>query len=181
MASKVEPYYRSTPELGKGVFIHPDAHVSGCVKMGEDCSVWPNATVRGDVHYITIGDRTNVQDNAVLHVTHAHEGHEGYPLNIGDDVTIAHGVILHGCTIENQVLVGMNAVILDGAHVESGVMVGAGTLVVPNQRLKTGWLYIGQPAVAMRALKPEEIEKIAYNAAHYVTLKSLYMDSAVQT
>ncbi|MGH8517151.1 MAG: gamma carbonic anhydrase family protein [Panacagrimonas sp.] len=168
-----------TPTLGAGVYVDPQACVIGDVHLGEDCSVWPFAVVRGDVNRIRIGARTNVQDNSVLHVTHDGPfSPGGVDLSIGEDVTIGHGVILHACKVGNRVLVGMGSRVLDEVVIEDDVFIAAGALVTPGKLLKSGWLYGGQPAKPMRELKPRELENLRYSAAHYVRIKNRYLASA---
>ena len=146
------------------------------VTMGEDSSVWPFSIVRGDVNSIAIGARTNVQDLSVLHVTHdGPYSPGGFPLVIGDDVTVGHRVVLHACTVGNRCLIGMGAIVMDGSIIEDDVLLAAGSLVSPGKRLKSGWLYRGQPAVAVRELKPDELEMLRYSAEHYVRLKNRYV------
>lgn len=175
----VRRFRDKSPALGARVYVDPQATVIGDVSLGEDCSVWPMCVIRGDVNSIRIGSRTNVQDGSVLHVTHdgpAIAG--GYPLLIGDEVTIGHKVLLHGCTIGNRCLVGMGSILLDGVVVEDEVMIGAGTLVPPRKRLRSGTLWMGNPAREVRALTPEEIGQFRYLSAHYVRLKEHYAATA---
>lgn len=128
------------------MLVDGSAVIIGDVKIGDDSSIWPLVSIRGDMHHIRIGARTNIQDNSCLHITHASEFNpEGHPLDIGDDVTVGHMVMLHGCTIGNQVLVGMSSTILDGAVVEDKVLIGANSLVPPGKRLETGFLYHAHP------------------------------------
>jgi len=151
--------------------------VIGNVTLGEDASVWPMAVVRGDVHTITIGARTNVQDGAILHVTH--DGRfsvGGAPLVIGDDVTIGHKAMLHGCTIGNRCLIGMSAIVMDGAVLEDEVLLAAGALVPPNKHLESGYLYGGSPAKRIRPLTESEKENLLYGAEHYVKMKNNYKE-----
>ena len=165
-----------TPVLGERVMIDPPAVVMGDVVLGDDVSVWPHAAMRGDVQIIRIGSRTNVQDGAVLHVTHDGPYNPGgYPLTIGDDVTIGHRALLHGCTIGDKVLIGMGAIVMDAVTVESEVMIAAGALVTPGKQLKRGFLYAGSPAREVRALTDEEREFLPYSAAGYVSLKDRYL------
>ena len=172
----VRPYNNLEPVLGDGVFIDPSAVVIGDVTLGDDCSVWPCAVIRGDMHKITIGARTSVQDNAVLHITHASEfNSDGWPLTIGDDVTIGHNACLHGCTVGNQVLIGIGATVLDGVVIEDNVIIGAGTLVPPGKHLESGYLYVGNPCKQARPLKDKEIAFFKYSAANYVKLKNDYL------
>ncbi len=164
------------PRLGTGVYIDPQACVIGRVILGDDVSVWPMAVLRGDVNTISLGARTNVQDGAVLHVTHDGPYQPGgYALLIGDDVTIGHRATLHGCQIGNRVLVGMGAIVLDGAVVEDEVIIGAGALVPPRARLTTGTLWLGTPARRARAIDARERESLGYSASHYVRVKDEYL------
>ncbi|WLQ13021.1 gamma carbonic anhydrase family protein [Hahella aquimaris] len=172
----VRTYQGITPTQGERVFIDPTAVVIGDVHLGDDCSVWPTAVIRGDMHRIRIGARTSVQDGSVLHITHAGPFNpDGYPLLIGEDVTIGHKAILHGCTLENRILVGMGAIIMDGAHVESDVVIAAGTLVPPGKRLESGYLYVGAPAKQARPLNDKEKNFFRYTAANYVKLKDQHV------
>jgi carbonic anhydrase/acetyltransferase-like protein (isoleucine patch superfamily) len=166
-----------TPTLGHNVYVDPSAVVLGDVHVGDDSSIWPHVAIRGDVNMIRIGARTSVQDNCVLHVSHAGTYNpSGNPLIIGDDVTIAHSVTLHGCTIGNQVLIGIGAIVLDGAVLEDRVMVGAGSLVPPGKRLESGFLYLGNPVKQIRQLTEKEIEKLAYSANYYVSIKNKHLE-----
>ena len=172
----IRRYQGTAPTLGREVFIDDLALVLGAVTLADDVSIWPFAALRGDVNRISIGARSNVQDNAVLHVTH--DGPYtpgGVELVIGEDVTIGHGAILHACTIGDRVLVGMGAIVLDKAVIESDVIVAAGSLVSPNKRLKSGWLYRGSPAVAVRELTADERDNFTYSTAHYVRLKNQHL------
>lgn len=172
----IQSFKGVSPQLGERVYVADSSRVIGDVVLGEDASVWPMAAVRGDVHEIRIGARTNVQDNAVLHCTHAGDYNpDGFPLIIGDDVTIGHAAVLHGCTIGNNVLVGMQALVLDGAVVPDNVILGAGCLVPPNKTLESGYLYIGSPAKKARALTQEEVERGLYGSNYYVKLKDQYL------
>jgi carbonic anhydrase/acetyltransferase-like protein (isoleucine patch superfamily) len=173
----LRPYQGLMPTLARGAYVDEQACVIGDVHLGEDASVWPFASVRGDVNRIRIGARTNVQDNSVLHVTH--DGPYtpgGADLLIGDDVTIGHGVILHACHIGQRVLIGMGSIVLDEVEIEDEVFVAAGSLVTPGKRLQRGWLYAGQPARPMRELRPAEIENLRYSAEHYVRVKNRYLN-----
>ena len=162
-------YGGELPRLGRGTFVAPSAFLSGDLKTGVDCSFWFNVVARGDVHFIRIGERTNVQDGAVLHVTH-----ERFPLQIGDEVVIGHGAIVHGCTLESRCLIGIGATVLDGAVVESGAQVGAGALVPPGMRVPSGSLVVGVPAKVLRPLSAEEVELIPEIAERYVRIKNDY-------
>ncbi|MGH8497021.1 MAG: gamma carbonic anhydrase family protein [Gammaproteobacteria bacterium] len=165
------------PSLGARVYIDESAQVIGRVTAGDDVSFWPMAVARGDVNDITIGARSNVQDAAVLHVTH--DGPYtpgGIPLTIGEDVTVGHRAVLHACTIGQRCLIGIGAVVLDGAVLEADVMLAAGSLVPPGRRLEPAALYRGVPARRLRSLTGEELEMLRYSAAHYVRLKDRYLD-----
>ena len=167
-----------TPSLGARVLIDPTAVVMGDVWLGDDVSVWPHAAMRGDVQIIRIGARTNIQDGTVLHVTH--EGPynpDGFPLHIGDDVTVGHRALLHGCTVGDRVLVGMGAIIMDKVVVEDEVMIAAGSLVTPGKRLRSGHLYAGSPARQVRTLSESEQRFLQYSADGYVSLKQRYLDA----
>lgn len=165
------------PNIGKDVYVDESAQVIGQVEIGKDSSIWPNTTIRGDVNWIKIGDCTNIQDGSVLHVTHDHTNKHpgGHPLSIGNQVTVGHNVILHGCTIEDNCLIGMGAIILDGVHLEKNVFLAAGALVTPHKRLESGFLYVGSPAKKLRELTDEEIDGLQYSAEHYMKLKNDYL------
>lgn len=172
----VRPFEGRAPELGQRVFIDPCATVIGDVVLGDDVSVWPQASVRGDMHRIRVGDRTSIQDGCVLHITHAGPYNEdGWPLTIGDDVTIGHNATLHGCTLGNRILIGMGATVMDGATIADEVVVAAGALVTPGKTLRSGYLYAGSPAREMRALSERELEYFRYSANNYVKLKDRYL------
>ena len=166
-----------TPTLGERVMVDPTAVVMGDVCLGDDVSVWPHAAMRGDVQIIRIGDRTNIQDGTVLHVTHDGPYNPGgFPLHIGNDVTIGHRALLHGCTVGDRVLVGMGAIIMDNVTVEDDVMIAAGALVTPGKRLRTKTLYAGSPAREVRPLTEQEVAFLPYSAQGYVSLKQRYLD-----
>lgn len=173
----LRPFQGVNPTIGVGSYIDPAAVVIGDVTLGAESSVWPMAVIRGDVNRITIGDRTNIQDGSILHVTHCHEKRpEGNPLVIGSDVTIGHQVNLHGCDIGDRCLIGMGSIILDGAIVEDETMLGAGTLVSPGKRLLGGYLWVGSPARRVRELTEDEKGWLVYSAQHYQRLKQHYLD-----
>jgi carbonic anhydrase/acetyltransferase-like protein (isoleucine patch superfamily) len=157
------------PRIESGVFVAPSAFVIGDVEVGVDSSFWFNAVARGDVHRIRIGARANVQDGAVLHVSH-----QTHDLQIGDAVVIGHAAVLHGCHVADGALVGIGARVLDGAVVEAGAQIGAGALVTPGTRVPAGTLALGIPARAVRDLRPEESDNIRAIAARYVKLKDQY-------
>lgn len=149
-----------TPVLGGNCFLAETSVIIGDVEIGNDCSIWYGAVLRGDVHYIKIGNNTNVQDNAVIHATY-----QKSPTNIGNHVTIAHGAIVHGCTIHDNVMIGMNAVILDNAEIESNSIIAAGSVVSKGTRVESGTVYGGIPAKKIKDISPEllegEIKRIA--------------------
>lgn len=168
-------YKNTHPTIARSAYVDPASVVIGDVIIGEDSSVWPMCSVRGDVNYIHIGARTNIQDGSVLHGTHEHESIPGgRPVVIGDDVTVGHQVIIHGCTIESRCLIGMGSTILDGAVIRTGVLLGAGSLVTENKQLESGYLWMGRPAKRVRELTPEEKNWFEYSARHYVALKNDY-------
>jgi carbonic anhydrase/acetyltransferase-like protein (isoleucine patch superfamily) len=172
------PYRSIHPTLDRGAYVDPAALVVGDVVLGRDVSIWPMAVVRGDVNYIRIGARSNVQDGSVLHVTRPYPGSDaGWPLVIGEDVVIAHSVTVHGCTIGNRVLVGIGAIVLDGAVVEDEVMIGAGSVVPPGKRLESGGLYLGNPVRRARELTDAEKARIPVMAGFYIDLKNEYQAS----
>lgn len=164
------------PELAPTAYIDPAAHVIGHVNVGHDSSIWPCAVVRADAHLIRIGERTNVQDNASLHVTHDSQYTlGGFALSIGSDVTIGHGAVLHGCTVQDACLIGMRATILDGTLIKRHALVGAGAVVAQGRVIGEGELWLGNPARCVRLLTSEEIQQIYYAAAQYVKLKARYL------
>ena len=172
----IRTYQGHSPKLGARVFVDRSAVVIGDVELGDDCSVWPLAVIRGDMHHIRIGSRTSVQDGAVLHITHASDYNPGgYPLIIGDDVTIGHQAMLHGCTIGNRVLIGMKSMIMDGAIVEDEVIVAAGAVVTPGKVLESGYLYVGNPAKQARPITEKERSFFTYGAGNYVRLKDKHL------
>lgn len=173
----IRSYKDHHPEIADSAYIDEAAVVIGDVAIGADSSVWPMAVIRGDVNYIRIGNRTSIQDGSVLHVTHPHEAvPDGHPLLIGNEVTVGHNVTLHGCTINDRCLIGMGSTILDGAIIEEGVLLGAGSLVPPGKTLEGGYLWIGSPVKRARPLTEAEKEWLSYSAAHYVRVKSNYLD-----
>lgn len=174
----IRSYYSASPVIGNGCYIDSSSVIVGDVKIDEDSSIWPFVAARGDVNYIRIGARTNVQDGTVLHVTRRSESNpDGYPLVIGDDVTIGHKCMLHGCTLGNRILVGMGAIIMDAVTIEDDVFVGAGTLVPPNKVLESGYLYVGNPMVKKRKLTEDELNFLKQSALNYVALKQDYLEA----
>ena len=159
------------PDIADSAYVAPEAVIIGQVKLAKDSSIWPLAVLRGDIHHIHVGERSNVQDGAVLHVTHASDFNPaGFPCVIEHDVTVGHNVTLHGCHIQHHCLVGMGSIVLDGAVLEPYTLLGAGALVSPNQRLESGYLWLGSPAKCIRPLKEAEKEFFAYSAQHYADL-----------
>ena len=173
---KFENHY---PKIHPTAYIDETALVSGEVEVGKHSSVWPMTVIRGDVNYIKIGKRSNIQDASMLHVTHAPNEHSekigaaqtGYALIIGDDVTVGHKAMLHACTIGNCVLVGMSATVMDGVIVEDETIIAAGNLVPPRKTLESGYLWVGNPAKKSRELSDKEKQYLKYSAEHYVRLK----------
>lgn len=165
-----------TPQLAEGAYVHHAATIIGDVAIGENSSVWPGAVIRGDVNFIRIGKNTNVQDLSMLHVSHKSSWDPaGAPLIVGDNVTIGHSVILHGCTIEDECLIGMGSIVMDKVVVQKHVLLAAGSLVPEGKVLESGYLYVGRPAKRVRALTAEEIAHFMYSANHYVKLKNQYL------
>ncbi|RJL72695.1 gamma carbonic anhydrase family protein [Acinetobacter radioresistens] len=177
MNNNIRSYLEHTPQVDNSCYIDSMAVVIGDVHLAENVSVWPFAVVRGDVNSIRIGKNSNVQDHCMLHVSHKKaDKPEGSPLIIGEDVTIGHHVILHGCTIGNRVLVGIKTVILDDVIIEDDVMIGAGSLVPPRKRLESGYLYVGSPVQKVRPLTDKEKEFLPYSARHYVKVANNYQE-----
>ncbi len=172
----IRTFENNMPTLGRNVFVDPTALVLGQVSIGDDSSIWPMSVVRGDVNSISVGKRTNIQDGCVLHVTHR-STHlpEGHKLSIGDDVTIGHKAIIHGCTIGNECLIGMGVTIMDDVIVQSQVIVGANSLVPPGKKLDSGFLWVGSPVKKSRPLTEEEKSFLKYSAENYVKLKEQHI------
>ncbi len=164
MSSALRTYQGVSPQLGERVYIDPASVVIGDVTLGDDCSVWPMTVIRGDMHRITIGARTSIQDGSVLHITHASDFNpEGFPLTIGDDVTIGHKAILHGCTLGNRILVGMGAIVMDGAVVEDEVIIAAGAVVTPGETAGERLRLCRQPG---KSAAPAERERARLLSLH---------------
>jgi carbonic anhydrase/acetyltransferase-like protein (isoleucine patch superfamily) len=157
------PYRKIWPKIHETAFIAPSADVIGDVEVGANSSVWFQCVLRGDVNWIRIGSRTNVQDHSMLHVTR-----KKYPLLIGDEVTIGHRVLLHGCTLRNRILVGMGAIIMDDAEIGDECIIGAGTLVTQRMKVPPRSLVVGSPGKVIRSLKPDELAFLSKSAANYV-------------
>jgi carbonic anhydrase/acetyltransferase-like protein (isoleucine patch superfamily) len=174
--SSIRSFHGLSPEVSPTAYIDPAAHVIGHVAVGHDSSIWPTAVVRGDAHRIRIGERTNVQDGALVLVTHDTQYTlGGFAVTIGSDVTIGHGAVLHGCTVQDACLIGMRATIMDGCLVKRHALVGAGAVVPQGRVVGDGELWIGNPARCVRLLSAEEIQQIYYVARQYVKLKSQYL------
>ena len=163
-------YKNATPKLPKSVFVAPNAAVIGDVEIGENSSVWFHSVIRGEVHRIRVGERTNIQDGSVLHVTY-----QKWALEIGDNVTVGHGAILHGCTISSNCLIGMGARVLDGARVGEFSLVAAGSLVLQGDKVPSNSLVAGVPAIVKRTLTAAEVEQIKASAERYVKYKNSYL------
>jgi carbonic anhydrase/acetyltransferase-like protein (isoleucine patch superfamily) len=175
-----QSYQGIMPQIGSGVYLHPSASVIGDVVLGDDVSVWPGTVIRGDVNAIRIGSGTNVQDLSVLHVSHKSSWDPaGAPLVIGNNVTIGHKVILHGCEIGDECLIGMGAIVMDKVVIQPRVLVGAGSLVPEGRVLESGYLYLGFPARRVRQLSEQEMAHFAYSAQHYIRLKNNYLDASI--
>jgi carbonic anhydrase/acetyltransferase-like protein (isoleucine patch superfamily) len=175
MSQHIETYQGVTPAIAESAFVHASASIIGEVNIGDNASVWCGAVVRGDVNSIHIGIETNIQDLSVLHVSHKSAANpKGAPLSIGNRVTVGHRVILHGCEIGDECLIGMGAIVMDGAVLEPRVLLGAGSLVPEGKRLRGGYLYLGSPAREVRALTDDELAWFSYSAAHYVRLHQSY-------
>lgn len=171
----IRQFNNKPPTIAEEVYIDPTALVIGDVTIGTKSSIWPMAVIRGDIHFIRIGARTSIQDGTVIHVTHASAYNpEGFPTIVGDDVTVGHQAILHGCTIGNRCLIGIGAKVLDGAVIEDEVLLGAGSLVPPGKILESGFLWLGAPAKKIRPLTVKEREFFTYSAAQYVKLQQQY-------
>lgn len=172
----LRPYRGIHPVIAATAYVDPDAVVIGDVEIGADSSIWPCTVIRGDVHRIRIGARTNIQDGAIVHVTH--DGPYtpgGFPTVIGDDVTIGHAAVIHACTIGDACLIGMHATVLDGAIVKKHGFVGAGAVLAPGKIVGEGELWLGNPARLARRLSDDEIERLYYSATKYVELKNDYL------
>ncbi|MCE0724670.1 gamma carbonic anhydrase family protein [Legionella resiliens] len=178
MNDGIRSFQGKSPSMGQRVYIDPKSVIIGDVSLGDDVSVWPMAVLRGDVNSIKIGNACSIQDGTVLHVTH--DGpytSGGQPLILGQGITVGHQAVLHGCIVDDFCLIGMGALILDAVHIQHHVMVGAGALVTPGKVLESGYLYLGNPAKAIRKLTEQELEMLEYSAQHYVRLKDKHLVS----
>lgn len=165
------------PKIASTAYVDPLSCIIGEVTLENDVSIWPMAVLRGDINRIQIGARSNIQDGSVLHVVHQYEFCEtGFPVIIGDDVTVGHSVVLHGCTIGNRCLIGMNATILDGAIIENDVVIGANSLVPQGKKLEAGFLYFGNPVKQIRPLTDEEKRAMQMNVDNYVAWAKEYQE-----
>lgn len=172
----IEPFQNKHPQISDAVYIHAAASVIGDVEIGKNSSIWPGTVIRGDVNFIRIGEGSNIQDLCMLHVSHKSSWQpDGSPLIIGNNVTIGHQVLLHGCTIEDECLIGMGSVVMDNVVVQKHVMLAAGSLVPEGKILESGYLYLGRPAKRIRPLTEDEIVHFMYSANHYITLKNQYL------
>jgi carbonic anhydrase/acetyltransferase-like protein (isoleucine patch superfamily) len=174
----IHRYKNFNLKLGDGCWVAKSADVIGDVTIGKDCSIWFGTVIRGDVHYIKIGDRTSIQDLSMIHVTHYKKERtieDGNPTIIGNDVTIGHRVMLHGCTIEDACLIGMSATILDGAVIGKESIVGASSLVTKNKKFPPRSLIMGSPAKVVRELSDEEVKELYASAKRYVSFKNDYL------
>ncbi|MFT5543123.1 MAG: carbonic anhydrase/acetyltransferase-like protein (isoleucine patch superfamily) [Glaciecola sp.] len=175
----VREYRGISPQLSNSAYIDESAVLVGDIQIGEQSSIWPMVAARGDVNVIRIGERTNIQDGSVLHVTRkSAQNPEGFPLIIGDDVTVGHKCMLHGCTLGSRILVGMGAIIMDGVVVQDDVFIAAGALVAPNKTLESGYLYVGNPAIKKRPLKDSESAFLKQSAINYVELSREYLQDS---
>jgi carbonic anhydrase/acetyltransferase-like protein (isoleucine patch superfamily) len=174
--NNLQKFKNLAPQITKGVYVHQTATIIGEVSIGENSSIWAGAVIRGDINFIRIGKNTNIQDLSMLHVNHkSSEDPTGSPLIIGDNVTIGHAVILHGCTIQDECLIGMGSIVMDKVLVQKQVLLGAGSLVASGAVLESGYLYVGRPAKKVRALTEEEIASLMESANSYVQVKDEYL------
>jgi gamma-carbonic anhydrase len=171
----IRPYRGKWPQIAATAYLDRASVIIGDVVIGEDSSVWPMTVVRGDVHYIRIGKRTNIQDGCVLHVMK-----DEYPVVLGDDVTVGHAVTLHGCTIESNVLIGMRCTILNGAVIGANSIIAAGTLITERSVIPSGSLVMGSPGKVKRELTTADVESIGKYAQRYVEYKNIYRSEVVR-
>ena len=175
--NNIRVFENHTPEFDDSVYIDDSAVLIGQVRLGMNSNIWPMAVLRGDINHIHVGENTNIQDGTIIHVTHQGDFSQGQPTIIGNEVTIGHQAMLHGCQIDDLVLVGMNAILLDGCHVPSEVMIGAGSLVPPGKQLESGYLYVGSPVKRVRKLTEKEQAFLRYSAQYYVKLQRRHRNS----
>ena len=166
----LKTYRGIAPTIAPSAFIENTAVVIGDVVIGSDSNVWFHAVIRGDVHSIRIGHRTNIQDLCLLHVTH-----DTHPLTLGDDITVGHHAVLHGCTVQDRVLIGMGAIIMDGVVIEEDCIIGAGALITERVHIPSKSLVMGYPAKVKRTLTDTEIQKIKESATNYIRYAQQYV------
>ena len=167
----IKKFQNKQPQLGEDVYVSENAMVIGDVTLGDEVNIWFGAVLRGDMHYIKIGNRTNIQDNSVVHVTTRVS-----PTNIGSGVTVGHGAIIHGCTIENDCLIGMGAILMDDAIIGAGYLIGAGALIPLNMKIPKNSLVVGSPGKVVRQVKDFEREMILERPQEYIDLASIYLN-----
>ena len=167
----IKKFQNKQPQLGEDVYVSENAMVIGDVTLGDEVNIWFGAVLRGDMHYIKIGNRTNIQDNSVVHVTTRVS-----PTNIGSGVTVGHGAIIHGCTIEDDCLIGMGAILMDDAVIGAGSLIGAGALIPPNMKILKNSLVVGSPGKVVRQVKDFEREMIHERPQEYIDLASIYLN-----
>ncbi len=166
------------PKIGRNSWVAENAMIIGDVETGEDSSIWFGAVIRGDIHYVKIGDRTNIQDLSMIHVTHytKPDKSDGYPVEIGNDVTVGHKVMIHGAKIGDACLIGMNATLLDGCEIGRESIVGADALVVKNMKFPPRSMILGSPAKRVRELTQDEVDALYKHADHYLKYKDMYLN-----
>ena len=167
----IKYFENKQPHLGENVYISETAMVIGDVTLGDEVNIWFGAVLRGDMHYIKIGNRTNIQDNSVVHVTTGVS-----PTNIGNGVTVGHGAIIHGCTIEDDCLIGMGTIIMDDAVIGTGSLIGASALIPPNMIIPPNSLVVGSPGKVVREVKDVEKEMILERPQEYIDLAAIYLN-----
>jgi carbonic anhydrase/acetyltransferase-like protein (isoleucine patch superfamily) len=171
----IRPYRGTHPQIDASAYIDPAAIIIGDVHIGEDSSVWPCTVIRGDVNHIRIGTRTNIQDGSILHVMR-----DEWPLTLGDDITIGHGVMLHGCTIESRCLIGIGAILLNGVRIGAGTIVAAGTLIPERTVIPPGSLVMGSPGKVKRTLTDDDQKSILDYAQRYIEYKNIYRKESAE-
>ena len=169
----IKKFQNKQPQLGEDVYVSENAMVIGDVTLGDEVNIWFGAVLRGDMHYIKIGNRTNIQDNSVVHVTT-----KVSPTNIGSGVTVGHGAIIHGCTIEDDCLIGMGAILMDDAIIGAGSLIGAGALIPPNMKIPKNSLVVGSPGKIVRQVKDFEREMILERPQEYINLAAIYLNES---
>ena len=167
----IKKFQNKQPQLGEDVYVSENAMVIGDVTLGDEVNIWFGAVLRGDMHYIKIGNRTNIQDNSVVHVTTRVS-----PTNIGSGVTVGHGAIIHGCTIEDNCLIGMGAILMDDAIIGAGSLIGAGALIPPNIKIPKNSLVVGSPGKVIRQITEVERKMILERPQEYIDLASIYLN-----